>query len=127
MKAICFVFIPVVVSFFLWTGCSSQKPCDGFPRAFKTVDEAELRLNMADCESLYDSVSFQAPAYIRKAAYYSCNKTNGFLLLQTSEKKWVIRDLPMQLWKNLAKAKSFDSYFKQNIQHRYPVYLEKRL
>jgi hypothetical protein len=33
----------------------------------------------------------------------------------------------MQLWKNLAKAKSFDSYFKQNIQHRYPVYLEKRL
>lgn len=121
------VFLVLLFGLVILKGCFTYKSCQLFPRAFHNVDQAEIELNTAECESLYDSLSLTNTRFLKKAAFYSCDKKFGFLLVTTTEKKILYRNLPLQYWKNMRKAKSFENYFTQNIQYRFPVYLEKKL
>jgi hypothetical protein len=103
--------------------CYNYQSCHSFPKAFKTVEEAEYRLNTTECESFYDSTSFGL-GNLKHAAFYTCDKKLGYLILTWQGKKQVYRNLPLQYWKNMRKANSFEAYFRQNVQFRFPVYLE---
>lgn len=111
---------------FMLPSCASYHSCHSFPKAFKTIEEAEIRLNAAECESLYDSASF-SHGNLRHAAFYTCDKKMGYLILKWPNKKELYRNIPLQYWKNMRHSKSFESYFKQNVQFRFPLYLEARI
>lgn len=121
-------FLPILFLILLFSGisCTATHPCHYFPKAFKTVEEAEHRLNTPECEALVDSVSFRQ-GQLRHAAFYSCDKKMGYLLLRFSDRKQVYRNIPQQYWRNMRKAKSFESYFRLNVEHRFPVYLETKI
>lgn len=107
--------------------CTSYKACQDFPRSFRTIDEAEIRLNAQECEASLDSLSFSSGVEVRKAIFYTCDKYLGYLIIHTSDKKILYRNIPFQYWKNMTRAKSFETYFVQNVKHKFPVYLEARL
>lgn len=106
--------------------CTSTQSCHYFPKAFKTVEEAEHRLHSTECESLYDSTSFHTGG-IRHAAFYTCDKKLGFMILRLNDRKQLFRNVPLQFWKNMRKAKSFEAYFRLNVEHKFPVYLETKI
>jgi len=117
----------IVIIFFSFTSCFSYKTCGQFPKSFRSVEEAEMRLSAVECEAHFDSVSFPTGTSIRKAQFFTCDKMLGYLLIVTPDKKLLYRNIPYQYWKNMTKARSFEHYFSQNVQYKFPVYLEREL
>jgi hypothetical protein len=107
--------------------CSSYKACQDFPKSFRSIDEAETRLNAQECEANFDSLSLPTGGEVRKALFYTCDKYLGYLLIHTPDKKILYRNIPFQYWKNMTRAKSFEKYFVQNVKYKFPVYLESKL
>lgn len=106
--------------------CSSHKVCHHFPQSFHTIDEAEIRLNAHECEASFDSVSIPGGVEVHKALFYTCDKYLGYLIIHTADKKVLYRNIPFQYWKNMKRAKSFETYFIQNVKYKFPVYLESK-
>jgi hypothetical protein len=107
--------------------CTSYKACQDFPKSFRSIDEAEIRLNAQECEASFDSVSIPAGVEVRKARFYTCDKYLGYLIIHTSDKKILYRNIPFQYWKNMTRATSFEKYFVQNVKYKFPAYLESPL
>jgi len=116
MKKLLFALILVST-----VSCSSQN-CEDITATFTTYKEVISIIDKTTF-SLEDSVNTSKSSWIRKANYYSCDKTISFFVLKTDKKNYVFENVPILVWKQFKKADSFGKFYSSNIRNKYHLYL----
>lgn len=114
---------PFVFLLFFYISCTGQD-CKKLQENFSSYDEA---LNTIETTkfTFVDEVNTSKSSWIRNARYYSCNRKEGYFLLETSKKRYIFKGLPIAIWISFKKADSFGKYYHQFIRGRYRLVLEE--
>ena len=100
----------------------AQTDCKNLPRSFKSYNDAVSKVISA--KFLYsDGLSGNFSSWIDKANYYSCDKRNGYLILETSDKQYIHKNVPLDVLYSFKVAKSKGSYYSKYIRGRYGLQL----
>ena len=103
--------------------CKGQD-CKFLKEDFKTYNKAQsviLSTNFA----VEDSVNTSSSSWIKNANYFSCNNKFGYLILETSSKKYIFKEVPVKIWNEFKKADSFGRFYNQKIRSKYQFILNK--
>lgn len=66
---------------------------------------------------VHDVVDTSESKFIKSADYYYVNSKKGFLILNFSDRSYIIKDFPADLWKEFKKADNFEQFY--NIKIRF--------
>ncbi len=100
----------------------AQTDCKDLPQSFKSYNEAVIKVTTS--KFLYsDFLSGNFSSWINKARFYSCDKRNGYLILETSDTKYIHKNVPLNVWYAFKVAKSKGSYYTKYIRGRYGLKL----
>ena len=116
MKLICFCLLITLY------GCNSN--CEKLPSSFSSYSEAISKIHSTNFK-LDESVNTSKSSWVKGAAYYSCDGSAGYFILKTDNKDYIHKDLPVSVWENFKNAKSYGSYYDNNIKHNYQFVLDK--
>lgn len=101
----------------------AQTDCKNLPTAFTSYNDAVLKVTSS--KFLYsDVLSGNFSSWIDKASYYSCDKKNGYLILETSDTQYIHKNVPLNVWHTFKVAKSKGSYYSKYIRGRYGLQLK---
>lgn len=117
MKIIIYI---LATSFLL--GCNS-KNCTEIPLKFKTYQQAITEVENSTFE--FQEKTTKSSSWIEEANYYSCDMKTGFLIIETSSKEYIHKDVPIRIWKEFNNSTSLGKYYNRNIKNRFQLYLEK--
>lgn len=113
--------IYLVASLFI-IGCTS-KNCDEIPSKFNSYEQAINEIQNSSFE--FQETTSRSSSWINDADYYSCDMKTGFLIIETSKKEYIHKDVPIKVWKEFNNSSSLGKYYNQNIKNRFQLYLEK--
>ncbi len=113
----------IVSLFVTFCSCSGQ-PCEKLQENFSSYDEAVSKIEKANFNYV-DKVNTSKSSWITNARFYSCNKKDGYFILETSKKNYIFQSLPIAVWNDFKNAESFGSYYNSFIRGRYRLLLEK--
>lgn len=100
--------------------CSAQK-CKDIPKTFKSYAHAESAIKSTKFKHS-DQITTKSSSWIRNAKYYTCDAKIGFFILTTSKgKQYIFQDMPINLWANFKKAKSFGAFYNSYIKDKYQI------
>lgn len=102
--------------------CSS-KNCDEIPIKFSSYEQALNEIQNSSFE-LQEATS-KSSSWITDANYYSCDMKTGFLIIETSKREYIHKDVPIKVWEEFNNSSSLGKYYNQNIKKRFQLYLEK--
>jgi len=103
--------------------CKGQS-CENLKDSFKTFKEAQFSI-LETKFSLEDSLDTSKSSWIKEANYFSCDDEFGYLILETSTKKYIFKKVPLKVWEGFKKADSFGKYYSQSIRGKYQFILNK--
>ena len=101
----------------------SQSNCNQLPKRFVSYSEAISKIKSANFK-IDQSVNTSKSSWIRGAIFYSCDGNYGFLIIKTSSKEFIHKDVPISVWEGFKNASSFGSYYDYNIKNRYLLNLK---
>lgn len=114
----------IIVGFlFIFCSCSGQ-PCENLQENFISYNEAVNKIEKAKF-NFVDKVNTSKSSWVTNARFYSCNKQDGYFILETSKKSYIFQGLPITIWNDFKNAESFGSYYNKFIRGRYRLILEK--
>lgn len=103
----------------LLTISATGQSCKNLPVTFKSYTEALSKIKASEF-LIKDHVNCFGSSWIRQANFYSCDGERGYLILETKEgKEYLHRDVPLKIWKEFKNAKSFGSYYQDQIKGNY--------
>lgn len=103
--------------------CKGQD-CNNLKDNFNTYSEAQSSISRTTF-STEDSVDTSKSSWIKEADYYSCDNKFGYLILETSSKKYIFKKVPIKIWNEFKKADSFGKFYNQKIRSNYQFILNK--
>ena len=113
MKYLLSIFFLIIIS------CNDN--CDSIGENFISYDEAITVVRATDF-SIEEKVDTDS-SWIDSIEYYSCDKTSGYLIVNTKKgKSYIHKNVPIQVWNEFKNADSFGRFYNQNIKGNY--YLE---
>ena len=115
-----FTFALLLFNFFSCTG----QPCEKLQENFTSYNEAESKIEKAHF-NFTDKVNTSKSSWVISARFYSCNKQDGYFILETSKKSYIFQSLPITIWNDFKNAESFGSFYNKFIRGRYRLILEK--
>ena len=99
--------IVLVIALFTMS-CSSQD-CKTLPSSYESYSKA-IALVEHTTFNFTDEVDTSNSSWIRKANYYSCDNSLGYLIIETDSENYISQDVPIALWKEFKNATSFGKY-----------------
>lgn len=114
-----YIFLNILLIF---CSCSTQ-PCENLQGDFNSYNEVLGEIEKNDF-NFTDKVNTSLSSWITNASFYSCNKKDGYFILETAERGYIFMGVPMAIWNDFKKAESFGSYYNQFIRGRYRLMLE---
>lgn len=102
----------------------SQKPCEEIEENFRSYKEAKSKIESADF-TFNDKVNTSKSSWIKRASFYSCNGKEGYFILETKQKSYIFKNLPIAIWQEFKKADSFGTYYSNYIRGKYILLLEE--
>jgi hypothetical protein len=117
MKVVLSTFF--LVSVFALISCS-QSHCEKLPVIFNNYTDAKQKITGAKF-SYKESINTSKSSWIRKASYFSCNDSVGYLLIRTDSQDYIHEDVPLQVWKSFKTAGPYGSFYNYNIKGRYQL------
>jgi hypothetical protein len=99
-----------------------QTDCNKLQANFSSYREAVSKIRSAKF-NLTDNVNTARSSWVRGASFYSCDKKFGYFIIETDERNYIYKNLPISLWIGFKNANSFGSYYNRNIKNRYKLYL----
>ncbi len=92
--------------------------CELLPTFFSSYSEALYQVKNADFE-IEDKFRPGLGKWIDQFAYYSCDGSSGYLIMETKGKEYIHQGLPLSKWKELKNAESAGSYYVKQIKGNY--------
>jgi hypothetical protein len=111
-----FLLVAIFVS-----GCGV--PCNQLPTTFSSYEEAMDAIEGASF-SIEESVNTSKSSFINDADYYSCNGSDGYLVIQLKDQDYIYEGIPVSIWREFIDAESFGSFYVANIKGRYRFHLK---
>ena len=102
----------------------SQKPCIDIQENFKTYDEAISRIESVNFP-IKQEVNTDKSSWIKHASFYSCNRQTGYFILETKNKSYIFREMPMSVWEGFKNSESFGKFYNSQIRGKYRLTMEK--
>ena len=90
------------------------------PTTFRSYSEALTTIQNAKF-NITNSVDTSKSSWIEDANYYSCDGVNGFLIIETSKRDYIFKNVPIQIWNNFKNASSFGSFYNRKIRDNYQL------
>jgi hypothetical protein len=117
-----FIYLCFCLTFF---GCY-HPPCDNIPSRFNSNEDAISFVKKAifKREDKITAIG-NKDAWIRSAHYYSCNESDGYIIIKTDKGEYLYGGVPDSIWENFKDADSYGSYFNYNIKGRYSFELDR--
>lgn len=97
--------------------CSAQN-CSDLPNKFSSYEEAAIKISKA-LFKVSESVNTSKSSWIRSAKYRSCDGMTGFLLIETDDRIYIHKGVPLRVWNSFRSAPSFGSFYNEYIKNRY--------
>lgn len=100
----------------------SKQGCLFISDSFDSINSA---LNEIDNTTFtFHDIYYPESMKINKILFYACEKKDGHLLssliiIRTSEKDYILQNVPKSVWSDFRKAKSPDLYFEKNVKDKY--------
>lgn len=117
MKKIFFVFLFTIAAF--GSLKAQVVDCKDLPDSFRTYESAIRAIESAKFVIKEYNESFTS-SWIRSISYYSCDKKEGFLIIETHEnRKYIHRNVPINKWKGFKAVKSKGRYYLNQIKGKY--------
>lgn len=103
---------------------SSFAQCDNLPSKFSSYSQA-IRTIQSTSFDMTEKLPNRESSWIAGANFYSCNYSNGYLILRTnSGKSYIHEKVPIYIWRSFKNASSFGSYYDYNIKNNYRLNLK---
>ncbi len=99
--------------------CNSQD-CETIPKTYTSYTEALSTIKNTSF-NYTDSVNTSSSSWITDANYYSCDETKGFLIIETTKKNYIFKNVPIQIWHNFKDASSFGKFYSKFIRGKYQL------
>ena len=110
----------IVFSFLILISCKENN-CNKINLNFTSYEDA-IEIVQNSTFAIEEKVNTDS-TWIDSIEYYSCNKTTGYLIVNTKKvKSYIHKDVPIQVWNEFKKVDSFGRFYNQNIKGNY--YLE---
>ena len=110
----------IIISFF---SCS-QKPCEAIDEKFSSYNDAVNKIENANF-NFKDKVNTSKSSWLKQASFNSCNGNEGYFILETKQKSYVFKNLPISVWQEFKNADSFGTYYSSYIRDKYILILEQ--
>jgi hypothetical protein len=114
MKNLVLLFFMVFAS-----SCQGQE-CEALPKSFGSYSEALSKITDASF-SITDSVDTPSSSWITGANFYSCDKAKGFLIIETSKKNYIFKNVPITVWSNFKNADSYGKFYSKYIRGKFQL------
>ena len=101
--------------------CNAQD-CKDLSTNFKSYSEAINKVENTDFE-LEESIDTSSSSWVSSADYYSCDSKKGYLLIGTSSRTYIHKNVPVSVWNSFKKASSFGSFYNRSIKGKYNLSL----
>ena len=119
-KILCFVLLMLV-----FTSCNNQNCTDINNKKFSSYSEAKQYVQTYDFQ-LSEEENLQRSSWMSKANYYSCDGLVGYFTYETKNgKKYIYRNLPIEVWQGFQNADSSGGFYNENIKGRFILFLDK--
>ena len=102
----------------------TQKPCEEISENFRSYNAAKNEIDKASFNFI-DKVNTSKSSWIKQASFYSCNGNEGYFILETKQKSYVFKNLPISVWQEFKDADSFGTYYSSYIRGKYILILEQ--
>jgi hypothetical protein len=96
----------------------TQNNCKDLPKTFYSYNEAIDKVKTSKF-SYVDNINTTTSSFITGVSYYSCDGITGYMIIGLNNKQYIHKDLPKRIWLSFKQAKSFGTFYNQNIRHRY--------
>ena len=111
------------ILFLIFSSCKGQ-PCEKLKKTFSSYNDAESKIEKTHFNFI-DKVNTDKSSWVTNARFYSCNRQDGYFILETSKKSYIFQGLPITVWTDFKNAESFGSFYNKYIRGRYRLILEK--
>ena len=112
-------YLIIVFTSFIFTSCSSQS-CTDLPTEFESYSSAQSHINKTDFK-FEESEDTSKSSWIRRATYYSCDNSTGFLVIGTDNQSYIHSSVPKSHWIKFKNSESFGRYYNSQFKGRYPL------
>ena len=108
----------ILFSLLLLIFACNNVDCNKLPKKFSSYEQAIKKIEAAYFK-FGETINTSKSSWIRSASFYSCDGISGFFIIETDKKKYIYSDIPYDIWQQFKNAKSFGSYYNQNIKNKY--------
>jgi KTSC domain len=111
-----FVYLCFFVPFF----ACYHPACDTMPSRFNSYEAAISFVKRAifKREDKINDIGDQ-DSWIKSAHYYSCNESDGYLIVKTDKGEYLYGGVPDSIWAQFKYADSYGTYYNYNIKGKY--------
>src|SRR5687768_13905363 len=104
---------------FLQNSSSNNHPsCNQLSDSYHSYEEAILAIKDAKFK-FSDRLGTGQSSWIQDAMYYSCDGNDGYLIIVTSKKEYIHKNVPISEWNSFKNSSSKGSFYTNNIKGRY--------
>lgn len=110
----------IVLFIILVASCDAQT-CKTLKEDFTSYENAISKVRST--EFVYqDQIDIIDSSWLIYAEYYSCDNQIGYFIITTNtNKSYIHKNLPFNVWSEFKKSLSKGSFYNQNIRYRYPL------
>ncbi|MBK8194442.1 MAG: KTSC domain-containing protein [Lewinellaceae bacterium] len=80
------------------------------PETFNSYEEALDLIGRSEFQ-IHKEISQLNSSWVQKLEYFSCNKTDGFLITTTNGKRFVHQKVPYSVWQALENSESKGGFY----------------
>jgi hypothetical protein len=101
---------------------SAQVNCTNLSTSFSSYDDAISKVRNSNFKFI-ERANTSRSSWIRDAAFYSCDKQYGFVIVETSQGNYIHFNVPLNVWYEFKRAHSFGTFYNTRIRNRYKLVL----
>ena len=95
-----------------------QNDCNKLKVNFTSYSEAINTINITKFK-VAESVNTSRSTWVRGTSFYSCDKISSYFIIKTDNGSYNYKNLSISVWISFKNARSFGSYYVQNILYKY--------
>ena len=106
-----------LVCLFYFSACMPTN-CSKLDAGNLGADEMVFEIEEIDF-GYHDIADTSESSWIRAAKYYSCDGEFGYFMLETDDKVYLHKDVPLRLWHGFKRANSYGRFYNDQLKGKY--------
>ncbi len=102
---------------------SKEYSCIELSDNFASYEEAIAKVKTSEFK-FQDNISSTNSSWILGASFFSCNGNTGYLIVNTSQREYIHKSVPKDIWSAFKGANSLGQFYNRNIKNHYSLTLQ---